>query len=61
VETALSASFEVVTAAFLIFAVATALFLICLAPTLFLPSWVAAKAEAPLSSKKRQSVETTFA
>jgi hypothetical protein len=55
------ASFEVVTAAFLIFAVTTAFFLICVAPTLFLASLVAAKAEAPPTSRKRQSVETTFA
>src|SRR4051794_41489076 len=71
VATVASAIFAVVTAPFLIFlvviapflsfAVATALFLICLVPTLFLASWLAARAEAPPSSKKRQSVETTFA
>ena len=44
--------FALVTAFFLIFAVVTALAFSCLVPTLFLPSWAAAKAVAPAEQEE---------
>ena len=53
--------FAVVTAFFLIFAVVTALDLSCLVPTLFLASWLAAKAVPPARTTKAAIVAITFA
>ena len=46
---------------FLTLAPVTEFFFSCLEPTEFLPSWTAAKAVAPLSRRKRQMDEMTFA
>jgi len=45
----------------LIFAAVTALLFSCLGPTLFLASWLAASALAPLRARNRAMVATTFA
>ena len=60
-STAFARIFRAVTAFFLIFAVVTALALSCFLPTLFLPSWLAARAAPPQRSTKAVSEETTVA
>ena len=59
-STAPALIFALVTAFFLIFAVVTALALSCLLPTLFLASWLAAKAVPPARTTKATAVTRTF-